>query len=209
MKTITIGRSPQSTIVVDPSFETVSNNHAEITLQDDDRVKFTDHSSNGTVINGTAVCNRSVYVTGDDVIRLADKYVVEWEQVYALIPELALALSKRTQRPNKAQPPAVDDGATQILPPGQAYPGPGYASQSATINQKAKPTPMPSAAPSPAPAGKSKSKNKGKNKAARSSSVGQSKPFYRSNLAMVIIAFIAVMVIIAFTVFDDVIKNLM
>lgn len=97
-KTITIGRSPDSSIVVDKSFDTVSGSHAELTLLDDGRLQFTDFSRNGSIINDTPVHNKYVYVSTDDVIVLASSYTLDWKEVINLIPELAHADTKRTQR---------------------------------------------------------------------------------------------------------------
>ena len=97
-KTLTIGRSPDSSIVVDKSFNTVSGSHAELTLLDDGRLQFTDFSRNGTTINDTPVHNKFVYVSTDDVIVLASAYTLDWTKVIDLIPELAHADTKRTQR---------------------------------------------------------------------------------------------------------------
>ncbi|MCM1033198.1 MAG: FHA domain-containing protein [Odoribacter sp.] len=119
--TITIGRAPGNTIVVGNSFQTVSNNHAELTFQDDGRLKYTDHSSNGTVINGLEINNKSVFVTTDDIVRLADSFPIDWQEVYKLIPELARADSKRTRRINpnasRQEPaPEVDPEAISQSP---------------------------------------------------------------------------------------------
>ncbi len=83
-RTITIGRNPESTICVSEQYDIVSNDHAEITQQGVEIV-FTDHSSNGTIINGQKIQGRSVNIYRGDKIVLAGVYELAWSQIDPLI----------------------------------------------------------------------------------------------------------------------------
>jgi len=78
--TITIGRNPSSNIVVGSKYDTVSNDHAEI-VQQGGELTFIDHSSNGTVINGQKIHNKSVGIYQGDQILLAGVYELDWVQI--------------------------------------------------------------------------------------------------------------------------------
>lgn len=81
---ITIGRNPQSTICVSEDYDIVSNDHAEITQQGVDLI-YTDHSSNGTIINGQKIQGRSVNIYRGDKIVLAGIYELSWSLIEPLI----------------------------------------------------------------------------------------------------------------------------
>lgn len=81
---ITIGRNPKSTIVISEDYDIVSNDHAEIAQQGSDIV-FTDHSSNGTIINGQKIKGRSVNIYPGDKIVLAGICELQWSQISAFI----------------------------------------------------------------------------------------------------------------------------
>ena len=81
---ITIGRNPQSTICVSEDYDIVSNDHAEITQQGVDIV-FTDHSSNGTIINGQKIQGKSVNIYRGDKIVLAGVYELSWTVIEPFI----------------------------------------------------------------------------------------------------------------------------
>lgn len=83
-RTITIGRNPESTICVSEQYDIVSNDHAEITQQGVEIV-FTDHSSNGTIINGQKIQGRSVNIYRGDKIVLAGVYELTWSEIDPLI----------------------------------------------------------------------------------------------------------------------------
>lgn len=83
-RTITIGRNPESTICVDEQYDIVSNDHAEISQQGVEIV-FTDHSSNGTIINGQKIQGRSVNIYRGDKIVLAGVYELRWSDIDPLI----------------------------------------------------------------------------------------------------------------------------
>lgn len=85
---ITIGRNPKSTIVVPETYNTVSNEHADIFLNAKGELIFEDHSSNGTVINGQKIQSGSVQIFKDSDVRLADKYQLNWNELLQYFPEL-------------------------------------------------------------------------------------------------------------------------
>ena len=83
---ITIGRAPESDIVIDQFWDTVSNEHAEIEMHDGGLV-FNDHSSNGTIINKQTVHNTDVGIYPGDVILLAGKYELTWDVINRFFPK--------------------------------------------------------------------------------------------------------------------------
>ena len=80
MNSITIGRNPQNTIVVGAEHTTVSGNHATIE-QVGNQLYLTDHSTNGTYINGSLVHNRRVAISPSDRITLSAHYLLNMQQV--------------------------------------------------------------------------------------------------------------------------------
>ena len=80
MNSITIGRNPQNTIVVGAEYTTVSGNHATIE-QVGNQLYLTDHSTNGTYINGSLVHNRRVAISPSDRITLSTHYPLNMQQV--------------------------------------------------------------------------------------------------------------------------------
>lgn len=81
---ITIGRNPNSLICVSEDYDIVSNDHAEITQQGIELI-YTDHSSNGTIINGQKIQGKSVNIYRGDKIVLAGVYELQWSQIDPLI----------------------------------------------------------------------------------------------------------------------------
>ena len=80
MATITIGRSPQNTIVVDGTYNTVSSSHATIS-ENGGVLTLQDHSTNGTYINGQFIRNQSIIIRQGDNITLGQQYVLPWREV--------------------------------------------------------------------------------------------------------------------------------
>ena len=67
MKTFYIGRNPQNDIVI--AEMSVSDRHGEITIEENGQIIYTDHSSNGTYINGIFIQHNSQLVTvGDHIV---------------------------------------------------------------------------------------------------------------------------------------------
>lgn len=82
---ITIGRDPHCDIHIDEQFDTVSNLHAEIELKDN-RLVFSDISSNGTLINNQRVQGFRVTIYPGDRILLAGVYQLSWRQLSTFFP---------------------------------------------------------------------------------------------------------------------------
>jgi hypothetical protein len=71
MKTIKIGRAADNDIVLQSP--TVSSHHATVTINENNgEIIFSDHSTNGTWINGTRFINNSCYINGNEHILLAN-----------------------------------------------------------------------------------------------------------------------------------------
>ncbi len=82
---IRIGRDPRCDLHIDERWDTVSNQHAEIE-QNGNQLFFTDHSTNGTVINGQKVHNMTVGIYQGDVIKLANVFLLEWDVINTFFP---------------------------------------------------------------------------------------------------------------------------
>lgn len=200
--TITIGRAPDNSLVVSQQFETVSNRHADLCFDDDGRLMFTDHSSNGTIINGREVRNQTVAVSVDDEIRLAGTFLLEWSAVMALMPELLRAESRRTRRrsdfsPLSGQvdvseaPPQIAQSVsvgTERFSDRQSFVYHYTDKQSAPVSDD--------------------NKDADRQPVHRSNGAA-GRPFPWKVVSLCFVAFLAVMVILAFTVFDDVVLNLL
>lgn len=83
-RTITIGRNPQSSIVIGEEYDIVSNDHADI-VQEGNELMFVDHSSNGTIINGQKIQGKSVSIYPGDRILLAGICELNWGQINPFI----------------------------------------------------------------------------------------------------------------------------
>lgn len=137
---VNIGRSPQADIRVGEEWDTVSNDHASIELQGEQLV-FTDHSTNGTLINNQKIHNTTVDIFPGDKILLAGRFELSWNVLSNYFPHLKRPTVTRNIRgdqggamgratvPNN-MPPA---GGGQQMAPGQTVPsgqwggGQGYA----------------------------------------------------------------------------------
>lgn len=82
---ITIGRDPKCDIRIDECWDTVSNNHADIMLQDNTLIFF-DHSRNGTIINNQKIQNTSVGIYPGDKIILAGVFELDWAIINSYFP---------------------------------------------------------------------------------------------------------------------------
>ena len=80
---ITIGRNPQSDIVIS-GFDTVSFDHATIEYENG-MFLFIDDSTNGTVVNGERINHESRPVREGDPILLAGVCTLDWNQVAAKV----------------------------------------------------------------------------------------------------------------------------
>lgn len=80
MRTFRIGRVPESNDLVLPS-SVISSKHAEIVIDDYNRMMFTDYSTNGTYINNQLLRHGSCAVTVNDRIVFPDGTALDWNLV--------------------------------------------------------------------------------------------------------------------------------
>lgn len=85
LREITIGRSKDCDIYLDPRCQYASNYHATI-YYDGTQLMFKDTSTNGTLINNVSVKHRAVPIRHGDIIMLAGKYQINWNQIDAFFP---------------------------------------------------------------------------------------------------------------------------
>lgn len=82
---ITIGRSKNCDIYLNNACKYASNMHG-ILYYDGNHLMFKDTSTNGTMINNINVKNRAVPVKYGDVIMLAGRYLINWNQIEVFFP---------------------------------------------------------------------------------------------------------------------------
>jgi len=141
---ITIGRNPNSTICVSEDYDIVSNDHAEITQQGLEIV-YTDHSSNGTIINGQKIQGRSVNIYRGDRIVLAGVYELKWDLIDPLIVPIGRPTVARNirgdmnspsdgqqrhsghSRPTDYYSPSSSQETSQYAPPSDYQQSPAYS----------------------------------------------------------------------------------
>lgn len=112
MKQITIGRNTNSNIVVDSTYNTVSSNHATI-IEDNGRIIFKDHSSNGSYVNGRLVHQTQAEIQMCDTIFLSRSYQLDMNQV-----RRGLGLGRETQRISQQNAHTMQDfGQQHVVTP--------------------------------------------------------------------------------------------
>lgn len=79
MKKYSIGKLPNNDIVY--SAPTVSRLHADILVADDGSMTLTDHSKNGTYVNGVLVSNSSRPIRRGDNILFANTVPLDWSKI--------------------------------------------------------------------------------------------------------------------------------
>lgn len=62
----------------------VSRSHADICCNDDGTYVITDHSTNGTIVNGISLNHNSMPVRFGDVVMLSGKIPLDWNRVNAV-----------------------------------------------------------------------------------------------------------------------------
>ncbi|MBR1414272.1 MAG: FHA domain-containing protein [Prevotella sp.] len=82
---ISIGRSQRSDICLDNSHVYASKRHGEI-YYDGNQMIYRDLSTNGTMINRTMVKHRTVPLRRGDIILVAGRYQIDWNEIDAFIP---------------------------------------------------------------------------------------------------------------------------
>ena len=79
MKKITIGRNADNDVVI--LDQSVSGYHADLEILDNGEMTFTDHSTNGTMVNGNHLHNDFCRVFGTDNIVFPGQHKFDWAQV--------------------------------------------------------------------------------------------------------------------------------
>lgn len=82
MERISIGRDSTCDIVIND--ERISRNHAEIALGGAGYM-LTDHSTNGTYVNGVRVQNQTISINDGANVLLSGKVPIPWDKVHKLL----------------------------------------------------------------------------------------------------------------------------
>ena len=141
MKKITIGRNTDNDIVI--ADQSVSGYHAEIEIHEDGIMKFIDHSTNGTMVNGNNLHNDFCTVSGIDEIVFPGQHSLDWN----LVPVPAV-------QPAPAAPQYQQPVQPQYQQPVQPQPAPAPATpqyQQLQYQQPAQPQYQQPVAPQGAP----------------------------------------------------------
>lgn len=85
LREVTVGRSKDSDIYLDDRCVYASNRHASI-YYDGNQLMFRDNSSNGTMINNIMIKRRAVPIRHGDIIMIAGRYQLNWNQIDAFFP---------------------------------------------------------------------------------------------------------------------------
>ena len=85
LREVTIGRDKNSDIYLDDRCAYASNNHGTI-YYDGNQLMYRDNSSNGTMINNIMVKRRAVPIRRGDIIMVAGRYQLNWNQINAFFP---------------------------------------------------------------------------------------------------------------------------
>ena len=85
LREVTIGRSKNCDIFLDSRCQYASNMHATI-YYDGNQLMFRDTSTNGTMINNVSVHKRAVPINRGDIIMIAGKYQINWNQIDSFFP---------------------------------------------------------------------------------------------------------------------------
>lgn len=197
---ITIGRAPNNTITVDESYDTVSNDHADIYDDEAGELFLTDHSSNGTKINGQRIQNTTVRLTVGDNIMLADVFPLDWNLLRQYFPSAkrptvgynnrgayASEGGRRTVNRNMEEAQAGGTRGTE------RFDSPGAAMRTGAIDPGATSNPTGTAAEF----------------ASASKPTRISRPIPWMTIIAVAAAALVVMLILGVFVFDDVLKSLL
>ncbi len=86
-KEITVGRSRDCDISLDPRCTYASNHHG-IIYSDGHQLYFKDTSTNGTIVNNHRIKHRIASIRHGDVILLAGKYPLNWNQIDSFFPAI-------------------------------------------------------------------------------------------------------------------------
>lgn len=79
-----IGTLSNNDIVLNSEY--VSRSHADITCMDNGTYLLTDHSKNGTMVNGFRVQNTSVPISYGDNVLFAGQIPLDWSRIHPSVP---------------------------------------------------------------------------------------------------------------------------
>lgn len=85
LREVTIGRSNNCDIFLDARCKYASNMHGTI-YYDGNQLMYKDTSTNGTLINNVSVHKRAIPINRGDVIMIAGKYPLSWNQIDSFFP---------------------------------------------------------------------------------------------------------------------------
>lgn len=85
LREITVGRSKNSDIYLDDRCIYASSNHGSL-YYDGNQLMYRDNSSNGTMVNNIMVKHRAVPVRHGDIIMIAGRYQLNWNQIDMFFP---------------------------------------------------------------------------------------------------------------------------
>lgn len=85
LREITIGRSKNCDIYLDERCKYASSMHATI-YYDGNQLMYKDNSTNGTMVNNVSVRHRAVPIKHGDIIMLAGRYQINWNQIDEFFP---------------------------------------------------------------------------------------------------------------------------
>lgn len=119
LREITIGRSRNCDIFLDPQCQYASNMHATI-YYNGQHLVYRDTSTNGTIINGRLYKHQEVVIHRGDQIVLAGKYMLPWAKIDSFFPVVTgtMAQPQGATIPNYAGPtpaPAMEQPANDYV----------------------------------------------------------------------------------------------
>lgn len=86
MKSIKVGRNADNDIVI--AADQVSRYHADIIIDDNGQYSITDHSTNGTMVNGNLLSNATCYINYGAPVFFPGYRALDWNQVHALLSDV-------------------------------------------------------------------------------------------------------------------------
>ena len=100
LREITIGRSRDCDVYLDPRCDLASSYHATVYM-DGNQLMYRDRSRNGTMINNVGVHNRAVPINYGDIIMIAGRYQLNWNQIMQFFPQAYMRqpVAEQPQRP--------------------------------------------------------------------------------------------------------------
>ena len=101
-----IGTLPNNDIVL--SSEYVSRSHADITVMDNGTYVLTDHSKNGTTVNGNRVQNSTVTINYGDNVLFASQVPLDWSRITRMTPYPPLGQTTTPPPPPQPQPTSTN-----------------------------------------------------------------------------------------------------